>query len=1014
MSSSADTPRRRWFRKYLLIAVAAALALLVALAWYATTESFQAMVRHRLVAELQRVTGGRVELGSFHTVPFRFQVDVRNLTIHGREQADDIPYAHIDRLLAHVKLISVLGAEFGFDSLLLDRPVLHIIVYPDGSTNQPWPKSTGVDSRTQLDRLFSLSVNRLEVHQGELLWNDHKIPLDFNANDVSASMYYSLLHRRYDGTLLVGKIDTKFDNFRPLAWTTEAHFEFGEDSLRLNSLKAISRRSHLQASGRMVDFREPSWVGDYDLTIDMADLGAIARVPQMQRGTVQASGRGSWSKRAFSTTGTLQAKDLNWRDESFRLQASSLTSQFTINPQRLALSDIKAQVFAGEVNGDAQVINWRNPLVTAKADRGSEERGSVRLRAKDLSVQEIAVALSSAGRPLRQMNLAGDASGAIETSWKGSPHNADSKISLDVIAPDHVRPDQLPLNAHAQAIYRMAPAELEVSEFSASTRATQVRASGTLSTHAALSFSVATTNFGEWEDVLAALGYQEGFPFTMRGRAALNGIATGRLSEIDLAGKLQSQNFQVVIPASSNTPRREIRWDSLASDVQLSPHGFVAHNGTLHHGNAVIRFEVNAGLDQRQFTESSPFTATLQMHDADAAEVLAIAGYNYAVSGKLSLSLQATGTRASPLGQGLCRLSSATIRGAAVQQVESKFTFNRQQLSLQDIHLASNEGQIAGNGTYEFATRNFRLDVDGRNFELARFPALESTRVAVNGWMDFLAQASGTPDQPVVNAKLHLRDLSFDHQLVGDYNLDAVTKGSELRVSGRSQFKDMELNVDGNVLLRADWPAKLDLHLNAMNLDPFLDAYSKGRVNAHSTVTGDLQLQGPLRNPRELLVNGNITDFLADLQHVQLRNNGPIRFEISQQTLNIQRFRLIGEGTDLEIGGSAQLSGNQALHLNAEGHADLVLIHSLNPDFNTSGIVAVNLMANGTLQRPAMQGRLQITGGSIQYSDLPSALSDFSGSLIFNQDRLQVETLTAHVGGQLWGLRHNLQPAAQL
>ena len=48
-----------------------------------------------------------------------------------------------------------------------------------------------------------------------------------------------------------------------------------------------------------------------------------------------------------------------------------------------------------------------------------------------------------------------------------------------------------------------------------------------------------------------------------------------------------------------------------------------------------------------------------------------------------------------------------------------------------------------------------------------------------------------------------------------------------------------------------------------------------------------------------------------------------------------------------------------------------------------------------------MQGRLKIDNGAIAYIDLPSALSDINGSLIFNQDRLQIESLTAHTGGGL-------------
>jgi len=39
------------------------------LAWYVTTDSFQQMVRRRVVASFEKLTGGRVELGELHTIP---------------------------------------------------------------------------------------------------------------------------------------------------------------------------------------------------------------------------------------------------------------------------------------------------------------------------------------------------------------------------------------------------------------------------------------------------------------------------------------------------------------------------------------------------------------------------------------------------------------------------------------------------------------------------------------------------------------------------------------------------------------------------------------------------------------------------------------------------------------------------------------------------------------------------------------------------------------------------------
>ena len=61
----------------------------------------------------------------------------------------------------------------------------------------------------------------------------------------------------------------------------------------------------------------------------------------------------------------------------------------------------------------------------------------------------------------------------------------------------------------------------------------------------------------------------------------------------------------------------------------------------------------------------------------------------------------------------------------------------------------------------------------------------------------------------------------------------------------------------------------------------------------------------------------------------------------------------------------------------------------------------MDLSVGGTVAKPLTQGQLRVDHGAIAYIDLPSALSDINGSLIFNQDRLQIQSLTAHTGGGL-------------
>jgi translocation and assembly module TamB len=79
----------------------------------------------------------------------------------------------------------------------------------------------------------------------------------------------------------------------------------------------------------------------------------------------------------------------------------------------------------------------------------------------------------------------------------------------------------------------------------------------------------------------------------------------------------------------------------------------------------------------------------------------------------------------------------------------------------------------------------------------------------------------------------------------------------------------------------------------------------------------------------------------------------------------------------------------------------LKLLQTFDPAFTSAGAVTLDVDVSGTFLKPSMQGQLQITDGTIAYLDLPSAFTGINGSLSFNQDRLQIESLTAHTGGGL-------------
>jgi translocation and assembly module TamB len=997
MTDPGATPRRRMW-KYLLVALAAGLVLFSSLAWYATTVSFQTKVRQRLITELERITGGRVELGAFHVIPFRLLVAVSDLTIHGKESADQIPFAHVDRLEARVKLISALGAEFGFSSLVLESPIVHIITYADGTSNLPQPQAQRRSDQNPVEKLFSLSIDQIEVRKGTLLLNDRKIPLDFSANDISADMSYSFLGRRYEGSLLFRRAETTFQDFRPVDWLLETHFSLGINNLEIRRLLATAGRSKLEASGNIIDFRNPNVTGSYNLTLDLGQVGAIARRAELRRGSLQAEGNGTWKLSSFSSTGKLTLEDMDWRGQPFPLRGVAGTVAYAIDPERATISRIQAQVAGGEVSGQAEVTNWQMALTNQKTS--SAPKGTASLRFKNLQVSEIAAALASQARPFERLRLAGIADGTVLTRWTGSPRKGETALKVDVSPPAHSAPGQLALRAHAEVVYHGAKEDLEVHTFEAETPSTSVRAEGNLSSRSAMRFSFHTTDLAEWQKELPGLGYEEQIPVVLRGSASFEGNASGSISAIHFTGKLESQNFNFVMPSTAHVPQKRIEWDSLTADLQFSPTGVLAHNGTLRRGNTILSFDGTAGLHNREFISSSPFAAHLSVKDGDIGAIQQLVGYDYPVSGIASFTLEAGGTEDAPHAAGRIEAANAVVYGESIPHFASKLEFADQQINVKDVRMSYYGAPIAGTGSYNFSTHAFHCSAQGSGFDLAKFPRLQTSRLTTEGKLDFVVEGDGTPDAPVMNIEAHVHGLTLDHELAGDYTFNALTHGADMHVTGRSEFKASDLDIDGDVTLRNDWPSHIVMHFNHLDLDALLRSYLHGELTGHSAAEGQIELTGPLRKPRQLQATGDLANFSADVEHLQVRNKGPIQFSTSGEVLNIQQLQLTGQNTDLSLAGSLDFSDdNHVLKLHANGQTDLQLIETFDPDFTSSGTLTMDVDVGGTIARPSLHGTVRVNNGTIAYSGLSTGISELNGSLAFTQDRLQIETLTAQVGG---------------
>jgi len=581
----------------------------------------------------------------------------------------------------------------------------------------------------------------------------------------------------------------------------------------------------------------------------------------------------------------------------------------------------------------------------------------------------------------------------------GSIRDGEARLKLDVSPPLRPAPNEIPLRGQIDGVYRGSRDELEISALHLTTSGSEITAAGNLGATSSLHFSLVAHNPREWTPLLeAAYGYQK-LPFTIHGWANLVGNASGRLSEVSFSGNLEVYDFDTELPATERTPAQTVHWDALATTLQYSNSSVAARNGSVIHGPTVAHFDLSAALSGGVLAEDGAFTLHVDFLNADVAEAAQLAGLHKPLTGKLGLSVNASGMRRNPHGDGHFEIRQGTAYGVSVPSLSGDLRLANRELEFNNLNANAYGAALTGGAAINTENRAFRANLIGRNLDLARFPFLHSSRFTMDGVADFTARASGTPEQPSLEAHVHLKDLALDKERAGDFYVDAVTRGRQLDLKAHSEFDKSDLSAQGTVILEKDFPADVSLDFHRLDVDSLISSRLPGKMTAHAPMDGTIQVRGPLRVPRELKASAEVRSFSAEVEHVQVNNAEPIKLELTDQSVLIESFHLAGSGTDFTAHGRMQLTGGQEMDLGLEGTVNMALLQSLSPKIQARGTLGVNVTATGSLAQPVLQGRLDVKNTFVSHNDFPSGLSDLNGVLLFDRNRIQIEKLSGTTGG---------------
>ncbi len=691
-------------------------------------------------------------------------------------------------------------------------------------------------------------------------------------------------------------------------------------------------------------------------------------------------------------SGKASALDVDDAATGLQLRNAALSADFQADNTGFKLNHIAGRILGGEVTGKAEASN------------GASGRGSAELKLSGVSLAEAARLLSSPTLQLEKLKPSGTLDGEAKLAWKSSVSRAIAEFDLRITAPAQAAADQLALSGVARGSYDLNSGVVELRPLQLSTAATQIDASGSMGSRTAnLSTSLQTSNLGEIDDILNALG-QPAVPIQLAGQASFHGTISGDLRRPEIAGRLQASQFSYLYtpastPNASTAQPQNIHIDSFSGDVSYSSSKFALVHSVIQSAAMTLNLDGSAALEDGNFVDDSAFELHTVIHNGDLAGIQKMLGTDYPLAGDVNVTLQASGTKATPHGHGSFTLTKATVYGRPVNSLAGDVSLQGHDVKLTNAVLKAPGGTVFGSGDYNLSSQQMIADLHSEDIELSHVPELQLERLNTAGVANFKLHASGTPQNPAVDAHLRIDKLVLNQEHVGALTLDAVTHGQQMVITGRSNFEHAILTADGTVEMHDNLPGTLDVQFHDLDIDPFLTEEIKAQLTAHSAVAGSLHVAGPFRLPKELSGGLKIDSFHAELAKIRVQTDGPIEIALANGSLDIKRFALSSADTELKLTGKVRLAGDRELQLQANGSVNMALLQVLNPDLTSTGKANIDVQVQGTIPQPLITGNIQVANVSVSDIDLPAALSELNGDLVFNQSRLEIKKMVGHVGG---------------
>src|SRR5262249_5171955 len=153
------------------------------------------------------------------------------------------------------------------------------------------------NDRVVTEDILNAAIGRFSLENGIFeIETRGKTPFNAHGRNLNAAFQYEAATPRYLGDLSIQPLDVHWSDYAPLPIGVKLAVGIEKDRIQVTSGKLTTGESSVNLAGSLDDLRAPRSSFNYSARVSIADLSRILRVPELERGTVELAGNGTWSE----------------------------------------------------------------------------------------------------------------------------------------------------------------------------------------------------------------------------------------------------------------------------------------------------------------------------------------------------------------------------------------------------------------------------------------------------------------------------------------------------------------------------------------------------------------------------------------------------------------------------------------------------------------------------------------------------------------------------------------------